>query len=132
DQHLATFTVARAPTRVGVFALGSVSESATTEPGSVGWTYTLTNAAAQYLAAGESVTESYTVKIDDQHGSTATQTVTVTITGTNDDVTITSSAQSGSVVEDADTTPSLTDSLSAGGTVSFNDVDLIDQHLATF
>jgi VCBS repeat-containing protein len=46
------------------------------------------------------------VTVDDGHGSTTTQDVVITITGTNDVVTITSGPQAGSVVEDADTTPS--------------------------
>ena len=59
-----------------------------------------------------------------------TQDVVITIQGTNDGVTITSGAQAGTVAEDAPDTPSLTDSLSASGTVAFNDVDLTDAHTA--
>ena len=69
--------------------MGAVSESALTEPGTVGWTYEVANSATQYLAAGETATGNFTVTIDDGHGGTATQAVTVTITGTNDDPTIT-------------------------------------------
>ncbi|WP_028105015.1 beta strand repeat-containing protein [Pseudoduganella violaceinigra] len=110
---------------LGVFSLAPVAESASTEGGQVGWTYTVDNAAANRLAAGDSVTENYTVKVDDQHGSFTTQDVVITITGTNDVVSITSGAQSGSVVEDA--APQ-----QANGTISFNDVDLIDVHTASF
>ncbi|RUX18918.1 hypothetical protein EOA13_37810, partial [Mesorhizobium sp. M7A.F.Ca.US.011.01.1.1] len=92
----------------------------------------LDNAAAQYLAAGQSVVEHYTVTVDDGHGSTATQVVAVTITGTEDVVSITTADATGSVVEDAPTTPDLTDSLNAAGTIAFNDVDLIDGHTASF
>jgi VCBS repeat-containing protein len=68
----------------GTLTLGAVSESASTEPGTVGWTYTVANSATQYLAAGQTATESFTVTIDDGHGGTVDQIVTVTITGTND------------------------------------------------
>ena len=34
------------------------------EPGTVGWTYTVANSATQYLAAGESVEEKFTVTIE--------------------------------------------------------------------
>jgi len=133
DAHTASFQAAASnTTSLGTFALGSVSEAANAADGSVGWSYALTNGAAQYLAAGQSVVEKYVVTVDDGHGGTAQQTVTVTIAGTNDDPTITSGVQAGTVTEDADTTASATDSLNASGTVAFTDVDLLDGHTATF
>src|SRR6185369_15822679 len=107
---------------------GSFAVNATTGQ----WTYTLDNAAHQDLAAGETHTETFTVTVTDDQGATATQDVTITVTGTNDAPVITSGAQAGAVVEDADTTPSTTDSLSATGTISFSDVDLSDTHTASF
>ncbi|MDB5434671.1 MAG: hypothetical protein JWR47_928, partial [Phenylobacterium sp.] len=84
DGHTATFApTASTTTHLGTFALGAVSELANAATGSVGWTYTLDNTAAQYLAQGQVVTETYVVTIDDSH-TTTTQNVTVTITGTND------------------------------------------------
>ena len=54
DTHTAAFVAAVGnTTALGTFELDSVSETAT-EPGSVGWSYTLTNSAAQYLGADES------------------------------------------------------------------------------
>lgn len=86
DAHMVAFTPAAGQTSLGVFALGSVSESASTAAGSVGWTYTLNNASAavQALAAGEVVTEQYTVMVADDSGSTKSQVVTITITGAAD------------------------------------------------
>ena len=134
DSHTATFAADPATRpRLGTFGLdAAVTEAANAADGTVGWSYALTNAATQYLAAGQTCTENYVVTVDDGHGGTAQQTVTVTITGTNDDPTITSAAQAGTVTEDATTTPSTTDSLSAAGTVAFTDVDLVDTHTATF
>ncbi|OSI83469.1 VCBS domain-containing protein [Bradyrhizobium canariense] len=133
DGHTATFVAgAGNTTALGTFSLDPVSEAANAANGSVQWHYALNNAAAQYLAEGQSVTESFVVTINDGHGSTATQTVTVTITGTNDIVSITSGVQSGSVVEDAPATPDPSDSLMTAGTISFTDVDLSDGHTATF
>src|SRR6202008_2553493 len=98
DVHTASFVPH--PSALGAFALTPVSESSDTEAGLVGWTYTVNDAAANYLAARQSVTEPYAVTVDDQHGSTATQNVVITITGTNDVVSITSGPLSGAVVED--------------------------------
>jgi hypothetical protein len=49
DVHLAS-VVPTSGTLGGTLTLGAVSESATTEPGSVGWTYQVANSATQYLA----------------------------------------------------------------------------------
>src|SRR5205085_1635257 len=117
-------------THLGTFSLASVTEAANAADGTVGWSYTINEASAQYLAAGESVVEHYVVTVDDGNGGTVQQTVAVTITGTNDAPTITSSAQAGTVVEDSAATPSLTDSNIASGTIAFTDVDLKDNHTA--
>jgi large repetitive protein len=73
-------------------ALGSLT---ITEAGV--WTYTVDNAAVQYLGAGKTKVETFTVKSLD---GTGTQTISVTINGTND-VPVFSGADTGSVKEDA-------------------------------
>ena len=114
---------------IGTFALTSVSESPGVSPrGSVGWTLTIDNndPVLQSLAEGQTVTQVYTVTVDDHHGGTVTKDVTVTITGTNDAPTITSDedAAKGCVIEDAGPT------LSICGTLAIQDLDLIDTHTA--
>ncbi|MCH7302772.1 VCBS domain-containing protein, partial [Pseudomonas capeferrum] len=74
---------------IGTFALAPVSEDNTdTNPiGSVGWTFTLddNDPFLQSLAKGQTITQVYTVTIDDGHnGGTVTKDVTITITGVND------------------------------------------------
>src|SRR5207302_590931 len=78
-------------------------------------------------AAGQVVTETYTVTVDDGHGATATQSVTVTITGTNDAPVITAQDLVGAVTEQV--TPA--GNLSDHGAISFSDVDLTDVHLVS-
>lgn len=60
----------------------------TTDVGAAGttlnWTFTVEDEAIDSLAAGEAITQTYAVKIDDGNGGTATQNVTITIKGTND------------------------------------------------
>ena len=46
------------------------------------WSFNSTPQAFNFLAAGESLTLTYTVKADDGHGGIDNQTVTITITGT--------------------------------------------------
>ena len=132
DTHTAAFVAAASnTTALGIFALDGVIDDATAA-GSVGWTYTLNNAAAQFLSADETRTEVFTVTVTDETGASSAQAVTITIQGTNDGVTITSGVQSGTVTEDAPTTANPTDALVATGTVTFIDVDLSDTHTAAF
>ena len=48
------------------------------------WNYATDNAAIQFLAAGQSLTQTYAVAINDGKGGTTTQNVTVTVFGAND------------------------------------------------
>ncbi|MGO4312943.1 beta strand repeat-containing protein, partial [Pseudomonas sp. KB_15] len=126
DTHIATFAPALGnATHLGTFVLSSVSEAANAANGSVQWTYNLSNAAAQYLAQGQTVTETYLVTISDGHGSSVTQNVTITITGTNDGPTVAAAElESGAVAEDGTKV--------ASGSFAFGDVDLADHaHVAS-
>ncbi len=119
DAHTVTGT-ADASGYLGVFTTTVTDNGAGDGAGSVTWNFVVDNAAIQYLAAGETVTQSYTVSVDDGQGGTVSQPVTVTITGTNDVPTITTAVVSGAVVEDG--------SVAASGQVAFADVDLRDAH----
>src|SRR5206468_3840036 len=95
DTHSASFAAASSnTTSLGAFSLDPVNEAANAADGAVQWHYNMNNAATQYLAAGQTVTESFVVTINDGHGSTAIQTVTVTITGCNDAATVSSEVKS--------------------------------------
>lgn len=48
------------------------------------WDFALANSAVQFLAADQTLTLTYNLTADDQHGGTATQVVTLTVNGTND------------------------------------------------
>ena len=69
------------------------------------YSYQVDNATVQFLKAGQSIVETYTVASAD---GSATSTITITINGTND-VPVISGDTSGSVIEDA-ANPKLTDS----------------------
>ena len=94
------------------------------------WNFAIADKDLDYLAAGETLTVNYNVKVSDATTS-STQTVSVVITGANDAPTITSGPESASLAEQAGVTGSTSlDSTSPSptGTLSFTDVDLSDTH----
>jgi VCBS repeat-containing protein len=108
----------------------TLHDSTGTGTGSIDWNFNIADHDLDYLAAGETLTVNYGVKVSDA-STNANQTVSVEITGANDAVAMTSGPESGSVAEQAgvngsssldSTTPVPT------GTLSFNDVDLSDTH----
>jgi VCBS repeat-containing protein len=81
DTHSASFTP-QAGGYVGTFTLDPVDQ-----PGdSVDWHFNVSDADLDDLDEGETVTQTYTVTVDDGHGGTATQDVTITLTGADDAV----------------------------------------------
>ncbi|WP_108463697.1 VCBS domain-containing protein [Devosia indica] len=128
DSHSAGFA-AQGSGYLGSFSLDPLDQGSD----SVGWSFSVDDAALDHLAAGEVLTQSYEITIDDGEGGTASQIVEVTITGSNDAPVITSQAQSGAITEIADgATGENSASHSASGTVSFADADLSDSHSAGF
>jgi VCBS repeat-containing protein len=108
----------------------TLHDSTGTGTGSVDWNFNIADHDLDYLAAGETLTVNYSVKVSDA-STNATQTVSVVITGANDPVAITSGPESGSVAEQANTSGSTSlDSTTPvpTGTLAFTDVDLSDTH----
>ncbi|RYG09800.1 MAG: hypothetical protein EON96_17730, partial [Caulobacteraceae bacterium] len=81
DTHSASFAP-QSGGYVGTFALDPVNQAGDT----VGWNFSVDDSAIDYLDDGETLTQTYTVQVDDGHGGTTTQDVTVTITGAADNV----------------------------------------------
>ena len=81
DTHTASF-VPQGSGYVGTFSLDPVSEAGGT--GSVAWHYSVDNADIQFLAQGQTLSQTYTVTIMDDHGQLTQQDVTVAINGAND------------------------------------------------
>ncbi|MGJ3704451.1 beta strand repeat-containing protein [Variovorax sp. AFSI2.2] len=124
DVHLVSATGTPVGSVLG--SLTAVKDGDTTGTGTGGqltWTYTVDATAVEYLAAGETRVESFTITVDDQHGGIVTRQIDVTITGTNDAPTIGAADAAAAVTEDA-AEPTLSDS----GTITFDDVDLSDAH----
>ncbi|MET3440641.1 VCBS repeat-containing protein [Variovorax paradoxus] len=124
DVHLVSATGTPVGSVLG--SLTAVKNADTTGTGTGGqltWTYTVNATAVEYLAAGQTRVESFTITVNDQHGGVVSRQIDVTITGTNDAPTIGAADAAAAVTEDA-ATPTLSDS----GTITFDDVDLSDAH----
>ncbi|MCZ4283053.1 VCBS domain-containing protein [Kiloniella laminariae] len=78
DTHSISFTSAAAG------YLGSFTPVLDQASKTVTWDFSVNDAALDYLAAGETLTQSYTVTINDGNGGAVDQDVTIIITGTND------------------------------------------------
>ncbi len=109
-----------------------VPDSGNTNNGLVHWTYSIPDHAFDFLAAGETLTLTYTIRVDNNfavQNEFATKTFTITITGTNDKPVITSSVPTitfsgGTSVPGGP----LTSDVPTSGTLKFTDVDLTDKH----
>ena len=112
--------------------LGNLTASITTDTTGIGtggeltWNFSVSNNLVQFLGDSESLTETYSITLDDQNGGVLTRSVTVTVFGENDNPVIVSLEDEGDVTED-DSSPTLTDS----DLVNFQDVDSTDSHTTT-
>jgi VCBS repeat-containing protein len=98
--------------------------------GGVDWTFSIPDQGLDFLAAGETLTVNYNVRVSDA-STHATQTVSVTVTGANDAPVITSGPESASLAELPNTTGSSaldTTSPVPTATLNFTDPDLTDTH----
>ncbi|MEO6841518.1 MAG: VCBS domain-containing protein [Bradyrhizobium sp.] len=110
----------------------TVTDSAHTGTGSVGFAYSAADNSFDFLAAGETLKVTYAVTVTDSHGISSAQPVTMTITGTNDApaLAVDHSGANGlhTITELAGKIGDATDVDSASGTLSFADADLTDTH----
>jgi VCBS repeat-containing protein len=130
DTHSVLSVVPQASGYLGSLTLGTVNQVANT----VGWSFAVADSALDTLAAGEVLTQTYTVSIDDGHGGTVAQDVTVTITGANDAPVInaagtTATAQVTEIANGAAGENATTHTTT--GSIAFSDVDVIDTHSAS-
>ena len=137
DTHSVT-AVAQGNNYLGTFTptFTTVTDATGGKTGTVGWNFTVADDAVDFLAQGQTLTQTYTVTVDDHHGGKATQDVVVTITGTNENPTVNvNEVATGALSEPVDT-PTQDNSipgvlLTTAGTFSFADVDVIDTHSIT-
>ncbi len=114
------------PTTASVHAIEVINGS--NNDGTINWKFDAGVKAFDYLAVGESLEFTYTVKMADDNGlgnSTVDQIVKITIQGTNDDPVVAVADVTGGVTELVTPVDDLTDF----GTITFTDVDLSDDHM---
>jgi fibronectin-binding autotransporter adhesin len=100
--------------------------------GSATWTYTVPDNAFDFLAAGETLTLTYTAFVDNNYAPSDLKTpvkFTITIHGSNDVPVIVTGAQTVTFAA-GKTTPggNLTTNVPTSGSLAFTDVDLTDTH----
>src|SRR5260221_84522 len=129
DTHRVVSVIPQGAGYLGRFTLGRVADSTGGVTGSVGWTFSVPDAALHFLAAGQTLVQSYAVTIGDFNSGPGTQIVTVTLTGTNDPTVIVAAATtaSGAITEQAGVTAGTATDL-ASGSIVFTDADLTDTH----
>jgi VCBS repeat-containing protein len=94
-----------------------------TDQGFIDWGYTVSNAAVQYLGAGQTLVEQFDVLVLGYDGEEQHRTISVTIIGTNDGPIISSGPASSNGGEDSAATFT--------GTFNFTDNDTFDTHTAS-
>jgi VCBS repeat-containing protein len=124
DTHSASFAADGAG-YLGSFTLDPISQDSTGgNTGLVNWHFSVADGALDFLAAGQHLTQSYTVTVSDGHGGTVPQDVTVTLNGNNDAPTLQAPVAAAPVLAN--------DSLTLTDTLAFTDLDLTDTHAVTF
>jgi hypothetical protein len=109
-----------------------VPDAGNTNTGFVSWSYTIPDDVFDFLGAGETLTLTYMVRVDNNfsiNNETTFIPITITITGTNDQPAITSSVPTitfagGTSVPGGP----LASDVPTSGTLTFKDVDLTDTH----
>ena len=101
--------------------------------GSATWTYSIPDNAFDFLAAGETLTLTYTAEVDSNYltdNLSTLSTFTITITGTNDAPVITTGPESVAFISVGTSTPgpNLPPAGPTSNTLTFTDPDLTDTH----
>lgn len=111
------------------FHVDNVVKASGSSTGTINTTFSAPDLAFDYLAAGQHLDITYTVRLDDHAGGVSTQTVTVTVVGTNDRPLFLSCPESAALVEDQNVDPA--GNLTAHDSLVFTDIDLADAHIVS-
>lgn len=121
DVHTASVT----PNGVGY--LGTLSFAAADETAnSIGWTFSVDDAALDALGGNDIRTQAYNVALSDGQGSSATRTITVTLRGTNDAPLLSTPAAGGMDLAVANLSTGTVGVLEGDGSGGFEPVQLFN------
>jgi VCBS repeat-containing protein len=109
--------------------IDNVVKNAGSSNGTINVTFAAPDLAFDYLADGETVDITYTIKLDDQKGGITTQTVVVTVVGSNDEPVYLCGPEVRHLTEGENLSPA--GNLTASGDLLFTDIDLSDTHSAS-
>src|SRR5262245_22797264 len=118
DEHTVAFTPG-GNNYLGTFTPTLAHDATGGSTGIVGWTFSVSDKAVDFLAAGQTLTQTYTVLVADNNGGLTTQDVTITITGTNEAPVI-GGVSIGDVTEDVNV---VAGNISTSGALTIADVD---------
>jgi VCBS repeat-containing protein len=110
------------------FDIDNVIKNSGSSNGTINTTFSAPDLAFDYLAAGEQLNITYTVRLDDHAGGISTQNVVVTVIGTNDAPTYLCGPETAHLVEDQNLSGG---NLHAEGDLPFADIDLSDAHMVS-
>jgi VCBS repeat-containing protein len=108
------------------FHVDNVVKPAGSSTGTINTTFSAPDLAFDYLAAGETLDITYTLRLDDHAGGTSNQTVVVKVIGTNDGPLFLGCPDTAHLTEDENV--STAGNLTACGDFHFTDIDLSDTH----
>ena len=111
DAHSASVVAKPGAAGLGTLVVDGIGPASAQGDKVLGYTYTVTNPAANALAAGEVAYDSFIVTISDANGGSVARTVVVTVVGTNDAPVAIAATASGN------------EDMLLGGTVGATDVD---------
>jgi len=121
DTHRVVSVVPQGAGYLGSFTLGTLADSTGGVTGSVPWSFSVPDGALDFLAAGQTLVQTYNVTLGDLHlTGQSVQTVTVTLIGTNDAPVVHAIAADVNEQGPASTL-----------TASYTDLDAIDSHTFT-
>ena len=137
DAHTVGFTVPGGSNYLGDFQTSIVTPATGGMDGKIDWSFAVNDADVDFLAEGQTLTQFYTLRVEDDLGASATQVIEVTITGRNDgpvlEVNVANGdTAAGGVTELIDGAPGEnSETLTDDGTLTLLDVDLTDTHTVT-
>ena len=126
DVHVtsATFVGTTHNEHLGSLSVELVSDTTVNgTEGTITWQYSVSNADIRFLGEGNTITETYTVTLDDQDGGIVTRDLVIAIIGINDAPEMVAGELAAEVTEDT-----ISPQLSDRGTISFVDAEVSDSH----